>query len=238
MNKVITLDNALDRVQDGASIMLGGFLGIGVPLRLIEKLAEKGTKNLTLISIVSCNPPGNFDLAVLFKNRQVKKYITAHIGTSPEVQEVNNSGELDLELCPMGSWIERIRCGGYGLGGALTPVGLGTLMEEGKQKLTLNGKEYLLEMPIRADFAFVKGYRADKMGNVQYRGASVNSNPIIAAAADYTIAEVNEIVEVGEIEPMAVGTPGVFVNAVLQGNTLEQQEEIIGRRWQETGRFA
>jgi acetate CoA/acetoacetate CoA-transferase alpha subunit len=137
----------------------------------------------------------------------------------------------------MGTFMEKVRCGGFGLGGVLTPVGLGTLVEKGKQKLTVDGKEYLLETPLRADIAFIKGYKADKMGNVQYHGVSLNSNPIMAAAADYTVAEVNEIVETGEIEPMAVGTPGVFVKAVVQGNTFDEQEKVIGERWIQTGRL-
>lgn len=237
MNKVTTIDQVMERVHDGMSIMLGGFLGIGAPLMFIEKLIEKGVKDLTIMDMVSGNPPGGWDMALLFKNGQVKKYITSHLGTSPEVGDSIARGECELQLFPMGTFMEKVRCGGFGLGGVLTPVGLGTLVEQGKQKLTVDGKEYLLETPLRADIAFIKGWKADKMGNVQYRGVSVDSNPIMAAAADYTVVEVNEIVEIGEIDPMSVGTPGVFVKAVVQGNTLEEQEKIIGQRWVETGRL-
>lgn len=237
MNKVITMDQVMDKVHDGASIMIGGFLGVGTPLCLVNALAQKGVKDLTVIAIVSTNPPGNFDLSILFKNKQIKKFISAHIGTSPELQELYNNNEIEIELSPMGTWTERIRCGGYGLGGCLTPVGLGTKTEEGKQKVEVDGKEYLLEKPLRAEFAFIKGWRADPLGNVQYRGAAVNSNPIIASAADFTVAEVNEIVKPGDIDPSNVGTPSVFVKGVVQGNTLEEQEKIIGQRWYDTGRF-
>lgn len=238
MNKVMDLDKVMEKVHDGATIMVGGFLGVGAPLKCIEKLVERQVKDLTLIAVVSSYPGGGFDLAPLFKNKQVKKFITAHTGTCPEALEIYKSGELEVEFYPMGTWIEKIRAGGAGLGGVLTPIGVGTLVEEGKQKLTINGKEYLLELPLRADFAFIKGYRADRLGNVQYRGVSINSNPILAMAADYTVAEVNEIVEVGEIEPDRVGTPGVFVKAVIQGYTLAEHQEIFKDLWVRTGRLS
>jgi acetate CoA/acetoacetate CoA-transferase alpha subunit len=237
MNKVTTIEQVIEKVHDGTSIMIGGFAGIGAPLRLIEKLVKKGVKDLTIMDMVSGNPPGGWDIAPLFKNGQVRKYITSHIGTSPEVGESIARGECELQLFPMGTFMEKIRCGGYGLGGVLTPVGLGTLVENGKQKITVDGKEYLLETPLRADMAFIKGWRADKMGNVQYRGVSVNSNPIMASAADFTVVEVNEIVEIGEIDPMSVGTPGVFVKAVVLGNTHEEQEKIVEDRRVQTGRL-
>jgi len=237
MNKVTTLDQVMERVQDGMTIMIGGFLGIGSPLKCIEKLVEKGVKDLTLIAIVNAYPGGGFDLAPLFKNKQVKKFITSHTGTCPEALEIYKSGELEVEFYPMGTWIEKIRCGGFGLGGVLTPTGVGTLMENGKQKITVEGRDYLLETPLRADIAFIKGYKADKMGNIQYRGISLNSNPIIAAAADYTVAEVNEIVEIGHLDPERVGTPNVFVKAVVQGYTLDEQEKILEDLWVRTGRL-
>lgn len=237
MNKVTTLDQVMERVHDGMTIMIGGFLGIGSPLKCIEKLVEKGVKDLTLIAIVNAYPGGGFDLAPLFKNKQVKKFITSHTGTCPEALEIYKSGELEVEFYPMGTWIEKIRCGGFGLGGVLTPTGVGTLMENGKQKITVEGRDYLLETPLRADIAFIKGYKADKMGNIQYRGISLNSNPIIAAAADYTVAEVNEIVEIGQLDPERVGTPNVFVKAVVQGYTLDEQEKILEDLWVRTGRL-
>lgn len=237
MNKVVTLDQAMEHIHDGSTLLIGGFLGIGSPLKCIDKLVEKGFKDLTVIAIVNAYPGGGFDLAPLFQNGQVKKFITAHTGTCPEALEVFKKGELEVEYYPMGSLVEKVRCGGYGLGGVLTPTGVGTLVEEGKQKLEVDGREYLLETPLRADAAFIKGYRADPMGNIQYRGVSLNSNPAWASASDYTVAEVNEIVETGEIDPLAVGTPGVFVHAVVQGNTLAEQEKIIGDLWVRTGRL-
>lgn len=237
MNKVISLDQAIAGIKDGATIMFGGFLGVGAPLKSIEKIVEKGVKDLTVISVVNSYPGGGFDLAPLFKNKQVRKFITAHTGTCPEALEVYKIGELDVELYPMGTWIEKIRAGGAGLGGVLTPIGLGTLMEQNKQKISVNGKDYLLELPLRAEFAFIKGYRADGMGNVEYRGVSLNSNPVLAMAADYTVAEVNEIVEVGEIEPIRVGTPGVFVKAVVQGYSFANHQQVFEDLWVRTGRL-
>lgn len=238
MDKTKDLDQVIDLISDGATIMVGGFLGIGSPLKCIEKIVAKGVKDLTVIAVVNAYPGGGFDLAPLFKNKQVKKFITAHTGTCPEALEVYKSGELEVEFFPMGTWIEKIRAGGAGLGGVLTPIGVGTLMEQGKQKLTLNGKEYLLEMPLRADFAFIKGFRADTIGNVEYRGVSLNSNPMIAMAADYTVAEVNEIVDVGAIDPLRVGTPSIFVKAVVQGYSFEQQQQVFEDLWVRTGRLA
>lgn len=237
MNKVTTLENVIEKIHDGATIAFGGFLGIGAPLKAIEAIVQKGVKNLTVISVVNSYPGGGFDLAPLFKNKQVKKFITAHTGTCPEALEIYKTGELDIDLFPMGTWIEKLRAGGGGLGGVLTPIGLGTLVEQGKQKITVNNRDYLLELPLRADYAFIKGYRADKIGNVEYRGVSLNSNPVIAMAADYTVAEVNEIVEAGDIEPIRVGTPCVFVKAVIQGYTLDQQQTVFEDLWVRTGRL-
>ena len=237
MNKITTLDSVLAKIQDGATVMFGGFLGVGAPLKAIEAIAAKGVKDLTVISVVNSYPGGGFDLAPLFKNKQVKKFIAAHTGTCPEALEVYKTGELDVELYPMGTWIEKIRAGGGGLGGVLTPIGVGTLVEQGKQKLTIGGKDYLLELPLRAEFAFIKGYRADKMGNVEYRGVSINSNPVVAMAADYTVAEVNEIVEIGDIEPIRVGTPGIFVKAVVQGYTYPEHQQVFEELWVRTGRL-
>ncbi|MPM75409.1 Acetate CoA-transferase subunit alpha [bioreactor metagenome] len=237
MNKVTTLEQVAQRLQDGMTVMIGGFLGIGSPLKSIDMLVETGVKNLTVIAVVNAYPGGGFDIAPLFKNKQIKKFITAHTGTCPEALEVYKSGELEVEFYPMGTWAEKIRCGGYGLGGVLTPTGVGTLVENGKQKLQVDGRDYLLETPLRADIAFIKGYQADPMGNVRYRGVSLNSNPILATAADYTVVEVNEIVETGSLDPERVGTPGVFVKAVVQGHSLERQEEILKDLWVRTGRL-
>lgn len=239
MNKVSSLDKIFDeKIHDGMTIMMGGFLGIGVPLRCIDKLVERKVKDITLIAVVNSYPGGGFDYAPLFKNQQVKKFITAHNGTCPEALAEYKAGNVEVEYFPMGTWVEKIRAGGSGLGGVLTPIGLGTLVEEGKEKVNIQGKDYLLELPLRADVAFVKAFRADSLGNLQYRGVSLNSNPILAPAADFTVAEVNEIVDVGGIDPERVGTPGVFVKAVVQGYELDQQQKIISDLWKRTGRLA
>lgn len=237
MNKVTELDKVIDKVQDGATIMFGGFLGVGAPLKSIDKLVEKGVKDLTIISAVNAYPGQEFDLALLLKNKQVKKIITAHAGTCKLAVNQFKDGDVDIEYFPMGSLIEKIRAAGSGLGGVLTPTGLGTLMEEGKQKLTINGKEYLLEMPLKADFAFIKGYKGDPYGNIQYRGVAVNTNPVMAMAADYTVAEVNEIVAAGDIEPDRVGTPGVFVKAVVRGYPFEEHKEVYRDLWVRSGQI-
>jgi len=237
MNKVTTLDKVMEQVKDGMTIMIGGFLGVGSPLQSIEKLVETGVKDLTLISVVNSYPGGGFDLAPLFKNKQVKKFITAHTGTCPEALEIYKTGELEVEFYPMGTWTEKIRAAGAGLGAVVTPIGLGTLVEEGKEKITVNGKEYLLELPLKADMAFIKGFRGDKIGNIQYHGVSLNSNPVLATAADFTVAEVNEIVEIGDIDPERVGTPGVFVKAVVQGYSFTEQQKIFEDLWVRTGRL-
>lgn len=237
MNKVVELDQVIEKIQDGASIFLGGFLGVGSPLKCIEKLAASGKKELTIISEVSGMPGGGFDMAILFKNSQVKKIITSHIGTCPELLEEYKAGRLEVELYPMGTWAEKVRAAGAGLGGVLTPTGVGTKVEEGKQKLTINGKEYLLELPLSAEFAFIKGYRGDKIGNIEYRGVAVNCNKVIAAAARYTVAEVNEIVDVGGIDPNHVGTPGIYVNAVVQGYSFDEHVQVFNQHWEEIGQL-
>ncbi|MDU2064085.1 MAG: 3-oxoacid CoA-transferase subunit A [Sporomusaceae bacterium] len=237
MNKVTDLDQVIDKVQDGMTLLFGGFCGVGAPLTCIQKIADKGVKNLTIMSVVATYPGGKFDLAPLFSNGQVKKFICAHAGTSPEAVSALKNGNLDIEYYPMGSWIEKVRAGGAGLGGVLTRTGLGSLVEEGKEKIVVDGKEYILEKPLRADMAFIKGYKADLWGNVQYRYAAINTNPTVAMAADYTVAEVNEIVPVGKLDPQCVGTPAVFVHAVVQGKTLEEQATTFRDLWSRTGQL-
>lgn len=227
----MSLDQVMEKVHDGATIMFGGFLGVGAPLKAIDKLVEKGVKDLTIISVVNAYPNQDFDIALLYKNKQVKKLITAHSGTCRIALEQFKNGDIEIEYYPMGSFIEKIRAAGSGLGGVLTATGVGTLVEEGKQKLTIQGKEYLLELPLKADFAFIKGYKGDRLGNIQYRGVAINTNPIMAMGADYTVAEVNEIVDVGGIQPECVGTPSVFVQAVVQGHAFEDHKQIYTDLW-------
>ena len=234
-NKVISLDQAIENIQDGATIMMGGFFAVGTPIRSIEKLVEKGVKDLTLIAICNANPAGNFDFSLLFQNHQIKKFISSHTGTTPVAIEQYKKGEIEIEYYPMGNFIEKIRAAGAGLGGVLTPTGVGTLMEEGKQKINIEGKDYILELPLRAEYAFIKGYRADTMGNVEYRGVAINSNPIIATAADYVVAEVDEIVNIGDIDPIKVGTPGIFVDAVVQGYNHQEHQAIYEKLWTGAG---
>ena len=235
MNKVKNLDEVMERVHDGMTIMIGGFNGICAPIKCIDRLVQSGVKDITLISVTCGYPGGGFDLAPLFVNKQVRKVITSHIGTSPEAQRIYKTGDLEVEYFPMGIWIEKIRAGGYGLGGVLSPIGFGTMIEDGKQKITVDGKEYLLEKPLRAEVAFIKGFRADSMGNVQHRMVSRNTNDVMAAAADYTVAEVNEIVDVGQIHPENVGIPGVFVKAVVQGNNMDDHHKIYEDLWVRSG---
>jgi acetate CoA/acetoacetate CoA-transferase alpha subunit len=237
MNKVMELDQVIENVRDGMTLLFGGFCGVGAPLTCIQKIADSGVKNLTVMSVVATYPGGRSDLAALFANKQIKKFICSHVGTSPEAVNEMKSGELEVEYYPQGSWIEKVRAGGAGLGGVLTRTGLGTVVEAGKEKITIDGIEYLLEKPLHADMAFIKGYRADKWGNVEYRYAAINTNPIVAMAADFTVAEVNEIVEVGAIDPQRVGTPAVFVKAIVQGNTFAAHKAVYHDLWLRTGQL-
>jgi acetate CoA/acetoacetate CoA-transferase alpha subunit len=237
VNKVISLDEAMACLRDGMTLAVGGFLGAGSPARCLERVARSGIRDITLICLANSHPlaAGKFDIAPLFVNHQVCKFITSHNGTNPVAVEQARTGELEVEFFPLGTWIEKLRAGGAGLGGVLTPTGVGTPVEEGKQKINVGGRDYLLEVALRADVAFIKGFRGDPMGNIQYRRVAANSNPVLATAADYTVAEVNEIVEVGGIEPEQVGTPSVFVQAVVQGPTLEAQERFFQELWTRSG---
>ena len=215
MNKIISLDEAASKIRDGMTIMIGGFLGCGTPERMIDKLVETGVKDLTLI----CNDTAFPDKGIgkLIVSKQVRKVMTSHIGTNKETGRQMTAGETEVVLIPQGTLIEQIRAGGVGLGGVLTPTGLGTMVEEGKQKLSINGRDYLLELPLRADVALLYGSRVDKKGNIYYNGTTRNFNAIIALAADLVIVEASELVEVGEISPNDVMTPAVLVDAIVGG---------------------
>lgn len=215
MNKVITIEEAVNHIKDGMTIMVGGFLACGTPHKLIDALVEKGVKDLTLI----CNDSGFPELGVgkLVVNKQIKKLIASHVGTNPETGRQMNTGEMEVDLVPQGTLAERVRAGGSGLGGILTPTGVGTVIEEGKQKIEIDGKTYLLELPIRADVALIFGNTVDKYGNISYYGSTRNFNPLMAAAADLVIVEADKIVEVGEIDQNHVVTPGLFVNYIVDG---------------------
>ena len=210
MSKFISIEEAVSKVKDGMTIMVGGFLANGTPNKIVDALAKSGVKNLTLI----CNDTAYPDKGVgqLIANKQVKKLFVSHIGTNPHTSEQMNSGELEIEFCPQGSLAERVRAGGCGLGGILTQTGMGTIVAEGKQIVNVDGKDYLLEKPLRADIALVGASLGDKAGNLVYRGTSQNFNPLMASAADLVIAEINELVEVGEIAAENVKTPSIMVD--------------------------
>jgi len=215
MAKIISMEEAVDMIKENMSIMIPGFWGIGSPDQLLDTLVKKGTKNLTGISIsTSLIDRG---IGKLVNSRQLKKVIVSYIGRNPSTQEQYESGDLEVEFVPQGTLAERIRAAGFGLGGILTPTGVGTELEIGKQRITVNEKDYLLELPLRADIALLKAHKADKAGNLVYRKAARNTNPLMAAAADITIVQADEIVEAGEIDPDEVMTPGIFIDYIVQG---------------------
>lgn len=215
MTKIHTLEEALKNIKENTTIMVGGFLGVGTPETIIDGLIVNGIKNLTVIANDTSFPDRG--IGKLISNKQVKKVIASHIGTNPETGKQMNSREIEVELVPQGTLAERIRAGGAGLGGFLTPTGIGTIIEDGKQKFNINEKEYLLELPIRADIAVILGAKVDKKGNIYYDKAARNFNPLMAMAADLVIVEADEIVEVGSIDPNDVMTPGIFVDIIVQG---------------------
>ncbi len=218
-NKIKTADEAVSVIQDGASIMVGGFMSCGTPEILIDALVRKNVKNLTII----CNDAGvpGRGVGKLLTNGQIKTLIASHVGLNPEVaQRMNTDNEdekLECILVPQGTLAERIRAGGAGLGGFLTPTGVGTIVAEGKQVLNVNGKDYLLELALRADFALIRGSVTDKFGNTTYNGTTRTFNPMMATAADHVIVGTCEIVEIGEIDPNNVVTSGIFVDTIVGG---------------------
>lgn len=215
MKKIKTIDEAMSYIKDGMSVMVGGFLGTGNPETLIDALIERKIKDLTLI----CNDTAFPEIGIgkLIVNKLVKKVITSHIGTNPETGRQMNEGEIEVVLTPQGTLAEQIRSAGAGLGGFLTPTGLGTVVEEGKEKIEIDGKTYLLELPLKADVALLKGAKVDKKGNIYYDKSARNFNPLMAMAADLVIVEADEIVEVGDIDPNDVMTPGIFVDVIVKG---------------------
>ncbi|MFR1709029.1 MAG: acetate CoA-transferase subunit alpha [Clostridium sp.] len=214
MNKLISIDEAVAKIQDGMTIMVGGFLAVGTPEAIVDALVKKGVKDLTIIA----NDTGFPDKGVgkLIVNKQVKKTIASHIGTNKETGNQMHSGEMEVELSPQGTLAERIRCGGAGLGGFLTPTGLGTIVQDGKEVITVDGQEYILEKPLKADVALLFGSKVDKKGNVYYNQATRNFNPLIATAADTVIVQAEELVEVGDIDPNVVMTPYIFVDYIVK----------------------
>jgi 3-oxoacid CoA-transferase subunit A len=224
VNKVLaSAAAAVERISDGATILMGGFGLCGIPETLIAALRARGTRGLTVIS----NNAGvdDFGIGLLLRARQVRKMISTYVGENKEFERQFLSGEIEVELVPQGTFAERIRAGGAGIGGFFTPTGYGTLVSEGKETRTIDGKPYVLESPITADFAFVKGWKGDRMGNLVYRKTARNFNPVMATAAAVTIAEVEHLVEPGELDPDQVITPGIFVRYILQGTHYEKRIE-------------
>jgi 3-oxoacid CoA-transferase subunit A len=224
MNKVLSsAADAVALVPDGATIMMGGFGLCGIPEQLIAALRARGTKDLTVIS----NNAGvdDFGVGLLLRSRQVRKMIATYVGENKEFERQFLTGELEVELVPQGTFAERIRAGGAGIGGFFTPTGFGTLVAEGKETREIDGKSFVLERPLHADFAFVKGWKGDRDGNLVYRRTARNFNPVMATAARVTIAEVEELVEPGQIDPDHVVTPGIFVQHVVRGLKYERRIE-------------
>jgi 3-oxoacid CoA-transferase subunit A len=224
MDKVVSSpDEAVAQIPDGATIMVGGFGLCGVPEDLIQALHRRGTRNLTVIS----NNAGvdEYGLGILLHARQIRKMISSYVGENREFERQFLSGELDVELVPQGTFSERIRAGGAGIGGFYTPTGYGTRVAEGKETREFDGRHYVLERPLVSDFAFVKALRGDRVGNLVYRKTARNFNPMMATAAKITIAEVEQLVEPGAIEPDAVVTPGIFVRHVVASSGYEKKIE-------------
>ncbi len=212
MPEIITVDEAAEKIRDGMTVMVGGFMGCGNPHSLVDALVRRNARDLTLI----CNDgawPG-FGVGKLIRNKQIKKLIATHVGLNKEVGQKMNSGELEVELIPQGTFVERIRCGGYGIGGFLTPTGVGTIVAEGKQVLNLNNRDYLLELPLRADAALITGHKVDRSGNVWYKGTTRTFCVVMAMAADLVIVDADHIVEHGEIEAENIMTPGIFIDYI------------------------
>ena len=225
MKEVYTsYDEAVADIQDGATLMVGGFGLCGIPEKLILALVKKGVKNLTVISN-NCGVD-DWGLGLLLKNKQIDKMIGSYVGENKEFERQVLSGELEVELVPQGTLAEKIRAGGAGIPAFYTPAGVGTPVAEGKETRTFNGKEYLLEEAYTADFSLVRAWKGDKMGNLIYNKTSQNFNPMIAAAGKVTIAEVEELVEIGDINPNEVHTPSIYVQRLIQAD----QEKRIERR--------
>ncbi|MCF0207295.1 MAG: 3-oxoacid CoA-transferase subunit A [Bacteroidales bacterium] len=214
MDKFISVEKAVSMVKDGMTIMVGGFLGVGSANKILQGIRDAGIKNLTIIGNDTAFPDKG--VGILVANHQVKKAIVSHVGTNPETIAQFNAKELEIEFVPQGTLAERVRCGGSGLGGVLTPTGLGTVVAEGKRVINVDGKDYLLELPIHADLALLGATVGDETGNLVFKGTTQNFNPMMAMAADVVIAEIENIVPVGEIAPEAVHTQNIFVDYIVK----------------------
>lgn len=219
MSKIISMTECMNLIKPNMSLMVGGFMGVGTPEGIVDALVESGTKDLTLI----CNDTAfeNKGVGKMVVAKQFSKIIASHIGLNKETGRQLTSGEVEVELVPQGTLAERIRCGGAGIGGFLTPTGLGTLVEAGKRVIEVEGKAFLLELPLRADVAILHGSVVDKSGNVYHHETTRNFNPLMALAADIVIVEAEKLVEVGEIDPHLVMIPGKIVKHIVLGKEAE-----------------
>lgn len=215
---------AVEAIQDGSTLLVGGFGLVGIPENLILALVEKGTKDLTVISN-NCGVD-DWGLGLLLKNKQIKKMVGSYVGENKEFERQVLSGEIEVELIPQGTLAERIRAGGAGIPAFFTPAGVGTPIAEGKETRTFNGKEYLLEEGIVADFSLIRAAKGDKAGNLIYNKTARNFNPMIAAAGKVTIAEVEELVEIGDLHPDHIHTPGVYVQKLIVGTQEKRIERL------------
>ena len=209
--KIISAKEAASFIKDGSKIMVGGFLSCGTPEEILEEIVEQNKRNLTLICNDTSYPDA--DKGKLIANKQVKKVITTHIGTNPETGRQMYSGELEVEFVPMGTFVEKIRAKGAGLGGILTQTGIGTIIERKKEIMEVDGKKFIFEKPLGADFAIIYGTKVDKFGNVSYHGTTRNVNPVMATAADTVIVQADELVEC--LDPNEVIIPGLFIDYIV-----------------------
>ena len=223
MVRILTAAQAVELVPEGASILMGGFGLCGIPENLIQALLRRGTRNLTVIS----NNAGvdDFGVGLLLRNRQIRKMIGTYVGENETLERMILEKQIDIELIPQGTFAERIRARGAGIPAFFTPTGVGTIVADGKEVRSFDGREYVLEPALGADFAFVKAYRGDRMGNLVYRRTTRNFNPMMATAGRTTIAEVEEIVETGALDPEAVVTPGIYVDILVRGEVYEKRIE-------------
>src|SRR6202047_3719336 len=221
--RIASADAAIANLRDGMTILMGGFGLCGIPENLIAAVRSKGTRVLTVVS----NNAGidDFGIGLLLQNGQVKKMISTYVGENKLFEQLVLSGELQVELNPQGTFAERIRAGGAGIPAFYTPTGYGTMVAEGKETREFDGRAYVLERALRGDFAFIKAWKGDRWGNLIYRKTSRNFNPMMATAADYVIAKVEQLVELGKLDPNQVHTPGIFIDAIFQGPKYEKRIE-------------
>lgn len=223
-----SFQEAVAHIPDGATLMVGGFGLCGIPENMISALVEKGTKDLTVISN-NCGVD-DWGLGLLLKNKQIKKMIGSYVGENKEFERQVLSGEIEAELMPQGTLAEKIRAGGAGIPAFYTPAGVGTPIADGKEIRVFNGKEYLLEEALIADFSLVKAWKGDKMGNLVYRKTARNFNPMMAAAGKVTIAEIEYLCETGELDPDSIHTPSIYVQSLIQGNQEKRIERLTVKR--------